>query len=324
MKFPWFSKLGRGEPHKQPSVQPVPQLLLGLAEHKLRTWLVANIGPSQTARVESYVIEDARVCAEALPFRIYVYDLHSPSGQRGFESLLRRSDAPGDVFEHTETAFEGRKLGIFLYRVKPWASEAREREGKSMARDFHSELSQIATDATSKQSVQGAQKGSETRAEDVAIYMRTSITRKKYDAYEAELREYCRKVGWRNPKVYHDRAGGTVDEKELEDMARALGAVLSGGDTSTFDAESWGHRFVEISQSEDQHDRDNLQRLLADVNAGAVRVVVLHDLSQLGKSKMAAFEVLSAMMDKVEVQMPGVGIVHGHTTLPCGSEDDYF
>jgi len=325
MRIPWFGKpSGGGDPPKQPSGQPVQQLMLRFAEERLRTWLTANMGPGETSRVTSHVIEGSRVCAEALPFRIYIYDLNTPDGQVGFESLLRRSDAPGDVFEHTETTFEGRKLGMFLYRVQPLESGARERERKSLARDFHSDLSELATETTSEPTAREGQKGPETRAEDVAIYLRTSITSKKYDSYEAELKEFCGKVGWRNPKVYHDRAGGTVDEKELEDMAHALGAALSGGDKSKFDAESWGRRFAEMSESDAQHERDNLHRLMSDISRGVVRIVVLHDLSQLGKSKLEAFNVLGALMDKAEVQMPGVGKIHSNTTLPCGSKDDYF
>ena len=65
------------------------------------------------------------------------------------------------------------------------------------------------------------------RAENVAIYVWKSITSKKHDAYEAKLEQFCRQFGWRNPKIYHNRAGGTVEAKELEDIARTLGAALS-------------------------------------------------------------------------------------------------
>jgi len=336
MRIPWFGKSRGGEePPKQPSGQPVQALMLRFAEERLRAWLTANMSTDLTSRVRSYVIEDTRVCAEALPYRLYVYDLDDPAGQLNYECLQLRSDAPGDVFEHKETNVEGRKLGMFMYRVHVAAvismdPEVRNREersratGRSLAGNFHSELSELASEKTSEASTKDNQPTSQMLAENVAIYVRTTITSKKYDGYEAQLEQFCRQVGWRNAKVYHDRAGGTVDEKELEDMARALGAALNGGDKGKFDAKAFGRRFAEMSETDAKHDRETLRRLMADIDAGAVGVVVVHDLSQLGKSKMAAFQVLSAMMKRAEVHMPGVGKIHSNTTLPCGSDDDYF
>jgi len=158
----------------------------------------------------------------------------------------------------------------------------------------------------------------------VGLYTRTSITTDKYDRYEKTLLLYCKQQAWGDVRYYRDRAGGTVDEKELEQMAKGFGEALSGRNTEEFDAGNFVRRLMEMNETDAQHDRENLQRLMADINAGAVGVVVVHDLSQLGKSKMAAFDVLSAMMDKVEVHMPSVGKILSNTTLPCGTQSDYF
>lgn len=160
-------------------------------------------------------------------------------------------------------------------------------------------------------------------ASTVGLYVRTSITTDKYDRYEKELLLYCKQQGWGNVKYYRDRAGGSADEEELKQLAQAFGDIFSGN-ASKVDAANIGRRLAEMSETDAQHDRDNLRRLMADINAGEVNIVVLHDLSQLGKSKMEAFNVLSGMMDKVEVHMPGVGRIHGNTPVPSGSQSDYF
>ena len=158
----------------------------------------------------------------------------------------------------------------------------------------------------------------------VGVYTRTSITTDKYERYEKALLLYCKQQGWGDVKYYRDRAGGTADEKELERMAMALGEALSGRKPEGFDAVDFGRRLAEMSQTDAEHDRENLRRLMADINSGVVQAVVVHDLSQLGKSKIAAFNVLSAMMNKVEVHMPTIGKIQSNTTLPCGEQSDYF
>jgi len=184
MKSPWFGKRkNSGETPKQASGEDVQHLMLRFAEKKLRAWLTANMGADSASHVKSYVIEDSRVCAEALPFRIYVYDMNSPEGQLGFELLQSRSDAPGDVFEHTETTVEDRKLGSFLYRVHVAgiisldpdvrAREDRSRTtGRSMAENFHSELSDLTSEIPSEPISREGQSSSSGRTEDVAIYVR--------------------------------------------------------------------------------------------------------------------------------------------------------
>lgn len=158
----------------------------------------------------------------------------------------------------------------------------------------------------------------------VALYTRTSITTDKYERYEKSLLLYCKQQGWDDVRYYRDRAGGTVDERELEQMAKAFGEALSGRQPEGFSAAAFGRRLAEMSQTDAEHDRENLRRLMTDINSGVVQAVVVHDLSQLGKSKMAAFDVLKVMMDKVEVHMPAVGEIHGNTTLPCGEQSDYL
>ncbi len=157
----------------------------------------------------------------------------------------------------------------------------------------------------------------------VGLYTKTTIVSDKYDKYEKELLLYCMKQHWSNVKYYRDRAGGTVDDGELRQLAQAFGDLFSGKD-SKIDAADIGQRLGEMSNTDAQHDRDELRRLQADINAGAVQAVVVHDLSQLGKNKLEAFNVLSAMMDKVEVHMPEVGKIYGNTTIPNGSASDYF
>ena len=158
----------------------------------------------------------------------------------------------------------------------------------------------------------------------IGIYTITSIITDKYDRYEKALLLYCKQQGWGDVRYYHDRAGGAVDEKELEQMAKVFGEVLSGRNPEGFNAADFVRRLAEMSETDAQHEREELRRLMADINAGAIHIVLVHDLSQLGKSKMAAFNVLSAMMDKVEVHMPSVGKIQNDTTLPCGTQSDYF
>jgi DNA invertase Pin-like site-specific DNA recombinase len=155
---------------------------------------------------------------------------------------------------------------------------------------------------------------------DVAVYVRTSIVSTKYDTYKAKLEQFCRQQGWRNPRVYHDRAGGTVDEAELEKMARAMAEALKGGKV---DADVIG-RLAQMSETDAQHDRDDFKRLMVDINRGDIRVVVVHDLGQLGKSRLEAFGVLSDLMKRADVYMPGLGKIHGKTAFPPGSKTDYF
>jgi hypothetical protein len=92
--------------------------MLRYAEQRLIAWLTSKGGSDLASKVSSYVIEEGRVCAEILPYRIYVYDLGSFLGQFGYEALERRHDAPGDVFEHKKTELEGKTVGIFMYRVQ--------------------------------------------------------------------------------------------------------------------------------------------------------------------------------------------------------------
>ncbi len=157
----------------------------------------------------------------------------------------------------------------------------------------------------------------------VGLYTITSITTDKYDRYEKKLLLYCYQQGWENLQYYRDRAGGTADEGELQQLAQAFGDIFSGK-ASDVDADHIGRRLAEMSNTDAQHDRDDLQRLMADINAGLLNVVVVHDLSQLGKSKLEAFSVLSAMMNKVEVHMPEVGRIHNDTPVPSGSPSDFF
>jgi hypothetical protein len=118
MPFPWFRKRKGRQPPEPPFGQNVQQSMLSHAEERLAAWLRTNIDASWASMVNSYVVEESRVCAEALPYRIYLYDLEDPLGQLGYEALQRRRDAPGDVFEHKQGSLGGKRVGIFMYRVR--------------------------------------------------------------------------------------------------------------------------------------------------------------------------------------------------------------
>lgn len=117
--FSWFSKR-KGNPSSS-FVSPVNDFqnsMLSFAEQRLTTWLNTNVGNDWASKVHSYVIEPSRVCAEALPYRVYVYNLEDFMGKFGFEGLARRSDPPGYLFENKKERLDGHTIGVFMYRVQ--------------------------------------------------------------------------------------------------------------------------------------------------------------------------------------------------------------
>jgi hypothetical protein len=124
MPFPWFGKRKDKPPADSRSQEGFQEPMLRYAEQRLIAWLISKGGGDLASQVSSYVIEEGRVCAEILPYRIYVYNLDNFLGQFGYESLERRHDAPGDVFEHKKTELEGRTVGIFMYRVQGFPPDA--------------------------------------------------------------------------------------------------------------------------------------------------------------------------------------------------------
>jgi hypothetical protein len=107
MPFPWFGKRKDKPPTDSRSKKDFQEPMLRYAEQRLIAWLISKGGNDLASQVSSYVIEEGRVCAEILPYRIYVYDLDNFLGQFGYEALERRHDAPGDVFEHKKTELAG-------------------------------------------------------------------------------------------------------------------------------------------------------------------------------------------------------------------------
>ena len=118
MRFSFFGKRRNERLRKSSSEQNVQQAMLVYAEERLVAWLGANLDSSWASHVNSYAIGESRVCAEALPYRIYVYDLDDPMGVLDYDALRRRHDAPGDVFEHKQSNLGSTKIGIFMYRVR--------------------------------------------------------------------------------------------------------------------------------------------------------------------------------------------------------------
>ena len=118
MPFPWFGKKKDGPTRHSPAGQEFQKSMLRYGEQRLAAWLNHNVEGDWASRVSSYVIEPGRVCAEILPYRIYVYALDDFLGKFGYEALDRRQDPPGYVFEHRKTDLDGKPIGVFMYQVQ--------------------------------------------------------------------------------------------------------------------------------------------------------------------------------------------------------------
>ncbi len=117
--FSWFSKR-KSKPLSSVVAQSTnfQNSMLRYAEQRLATWLNINVGNDWASKVDSYVIEPSRVCAEALPYRVYVYNLDDLLGKFGFEGLGSRSDPSGYVFENQKALLDDHTIGVFMYRVQ--------------------------------------------------------------------------------------------------------------------------------------------------------------------------------------------------------------
>jgi len=154
----------------------------------------------------------------------------------------------------------------------------------------------------------------------VGIYTRTSILTDRYDRYEKALLFYCKQQGWGDIKYYRDRVGGKLQQEGFDALERSL----KSGSLDTDVLEQLIHQQVD----DEQHNRDAFSSLLRDAGRGEIEVMVVHDVGQLGNTRLDILRAVSLMLQTGKrLHIYRIGEIRDNTSLfdssPIDSPDSF-